>query len=41
MQANTAKYPQPAFTQAIELYGDRAGNKGAFKIYWFRVDTAH
>ena len=35
MSSNTAKYPQPPFTQAIELYGDRAGSKGAFKFAGF------
>ena len=29
------KYPQPPFTQAIELYGDRAGSKGTFKFAGF------
>ena len=32
MSANTAKYPQPPFTQAIALSGDRAGSKGAFQF---------
>ena len=39
MSSNIAKYPRgntqaktPPFTQAIELYGDRAGSKGAFKF---------
>ncbi|MCY3741277.1 MAG: hypothetical protein OXH00_09680 [Candidatus Poribacteria bacterium] len=35
MSSNTAKYPQPPFTQAIELYGDRAGSKGTFKFAGF------
>ena len=36
MSSNTAKYPpQPPFTQAIALYGDRAGNKGTFKFAGF------
>ena len=35
MLSNTAKYPQPPFTQAIELYGDRAGSKGTFKFAGF------
>ena len=35
MSSNTAKYPQPPFTQAIELYGDRAGSKGTFKFTGF------
>lgn len=32
MSANTSKYPQPPFTQAIALSGDRAGSKGMFKF---------
>ena len=33
---NTSKYPpQSPFTQAIALYGDRAGNKGTFKFAGF------
>ena len=32
MASNTAKYPQSPFTQAIELYGDRAGSKGKFRF---------
>ena len=36
MSSNTSKYPpQPPFTQAIELYGDRAGSKGTFKFAGF------
>ena len=35
MSSNTAKYPQPPFTQAIELYGDRVGSKGTFKFAGF------
>ena len=35
MSSNTAKCPQPPFTQAIELYGDRAGSKGTFKFAGF------
>ena len=35
MLSNTAKYPQPPFTHAIQLYGDRAGSKGAFKFAGF------
>lgn len=35
MSSNTAKYPQPPFTQAIELYGDRAGSKGTFEFAGF------
>ena len=36
MSSNTAKYPpQPPFTQAIELYGDRTGSKGTFKFAGF------
>lgn len=35
MSSNTPKYPQPPFTQAIELYGDRAGSKGNFKFAGF------
>lgn len=35
MLANTSKYPQPPFTQAIQLYGDRSGSKGAFKFAGF------
>ena len=32
MSSNIAKYPQPPFTQAIKLYGDRAGSKGKFRF---------
>ena len=39
MSSNTAKYPRgntqaktPPFTQAIKLYGDRAGSKGTFRF---------
>ena len=32
MSSNVAEYPQPPFTQAIKLYGDRAGSKGTFKF---------
>ena len=32
MSSNIAKYPQPPFTQAIKLYGDRAGSKGTFRF---------
>lgn len=35
MSSNTAKYPQPPFTHAIQLYGDRAGSKGTFKFTGF------
>lgn len=35
MASNTSKYPQPHFTQAIELYGDRAGSKGKFRFAGF------
>lgn len=36
MSSNISKYPpQPPFTQAIALYGDRAGSKGAFKFAGF------
>ena len=35
MLANTLKYPQPPFTQAIQLYGDRSGSKGTFKFAGF------
>lgn len=35
MSSNTAKYPQPPFTQAIKLYGDRAGSKGTFRFAGF------
>ena len=35
MSSHTPKYPQPPFTQAIELYGDRAGSKGTFKFAGF------
>ena len=35
MLANTSKYPQPPFTQAIQLYGDRSGSKGTFKFAGF------
>ena len=36
MSSNTSKYPpQPPFTQAIALYGDRAGSKGTFKFTGF------
>ena len=35
MSANTSKYPQPPFTQAIALSGDRAGSKGAFQFAGF------
>ncbi len=32
MLSNTFEYPQPPFTQAIQLYGDRSGSKGTFKF---------
>ena len=32
MSSSIAKYPQPPFTQAIKLYGDRAGSKGTFRF---------
>lgn len=32
MSSNIAEYPQPPFTQAIKLYGDRAGSKGTFRF---------
>jgi hypothetical protein len=35
MSANTSKYPQPSFTQAIALSGDRAGSKGMFQFAGF------
>ena len=35
MSSNAAKYPQPPFTQAIELYGDRSGSKGTFNFAGF------
>lgn len=35
MSANTSKYPQPPFTQAIALSGDRAGSKGIFRFAGF------
>ena len=36
MSSNTSKHPpQPPFTQAIALYGDRAGSKGTFKFAGF------
>ena len=35
MLANTLKYPQPPFTKAIQLYGDRSGSKGTFKFAGF------
>ena len=35
MSSHTPKYPHPPFTQAIELYGDRAGSKGTFKFAGF------
>lgn len=35
MLANTLKYPQPPFTQAIQLYGDRSGSKGTFEFAGF------
>ena len=35
MLTNTAKYPQPPFTHAIQLYGDRAGSKGTFGFAGF------
>ena len=35
MLSNTCKYPQPPFTQAIQLYGDRSGSKGTFKFAGF------
>ncbi|MCY3552773.1 MAG: hypothetical protein OXH39_20130 [Candidatus Poribacteria bacterium] len=35
MSANTSKYPQPPFTHAIRLYGDRAGSKGTFRFAGF------
>lgn len=39
MSSNIEQYPQPPFTQAIKLYGDRAGSKGRFKfsgLAWIR-----
>ena len=35
MSSNTSKYPQPPFTQAVALYGDRTGSKGTFKFAGF------
>ena len=35
MSSNIAKYPQPPFTQAIKLYGDRTGSKGTFRFAGF------
>lgn len=35
MLTHTAKYPQPPFTHAIKLYGDRSGSKGTFKFAGF------
>ena len=35
MSVNTSKYPQPPFTQAIALSGDRAGSKGTFQFAGF------
>ena len=36
MSSNISKYPpQPPFTQAIALYGDRAGSKGTFEFAGF------
>ena len=35
MSANTSKYPQPPFTQALALSGDRAGSKGTFQFAGF------
>ncbi len=35
MLSDTTEYPQPPFTQAIQLYGDRSGSKGAFKFAGF------
>lgn len=35
MSPNIAKYPRPPFTQAIKLYGDRAGSKGTFRFAGF------
>ncbi len=35
MSANTFKYPQPPFTQAIALSGDRTGSKGMFQFAGF------
>lgn len=35
MSANASKYPQPPFTHAIMLYGDRAGSKGTFRFAGF------
>lgn len=35
MSANTSKYPQPPFTHAIMLYGNRAGSKGTFRFAGF------
>ncbi len=35
MLSNAFKYPQPPFTQAIQLYGDRSGSKGTFKFAGF------
>lgn len=35
MPANASKYPQPPFTQAIALSGDRVGSKGTFHFAGF------
>lgn len=35
MSSNTSKYPQPPFTQAVALHGDRTGSKGTFKFAGF------
>ena len=32
MSAHTSKYPQPPFTRAIALSGDRAGSQGTFQF---------
>ena len=32
MSSNIAQYPQPPFTQALKLYGDRMGSKGTFRF---------
>ena len=35
MSSNISKYPQPPFTHALKLYGDRAGSKGTFRFAGF------
>ncbi len=35
MSVNTSEYPQPPFTQAIALSGDRVGSKGTFQFTGF------